>query len=278
MPHSSPLHPILSFDESPFLVIDNDAVSLGRSLRYLQLSGRLVPLIREIAAQHLIHRTLQQHDRQLAVSVAEFEGAIAQFRHEHQLVSPDRFEQWLDQQHLSYEVFQTRITLALKLEKLKAAIAAPNLEQAFQTQKEALTEAELRCIFGDKPTLTAIATALQREPSNWRPVVAAYEQAEPPQVSVVQGGIGMNQLPPHLRSPVSTAKLGAWVGPLPVGASDQQQVFIQVQQRHLPSLCDRTRRQLQDQLFQQWLNHQLDRITVALDTPIHAANPNEIVS
>jgi hypothetical protein len=269
MSHFSPSHPIPSFDESPFLVIDDDAVSLGRSLRYLQLSGRLVPLIREIATQHLLHRAFQQHDRQLAVSVAEFEGAIAQFRQEQQLVSPDRFEQWLGQQHLSYEVFQKRMTLALKLEKLKAAIASPHLEAAFQQQKDQLTEANVRCIFGNQPILTAIAPALHREPLHWKSILEPYERINPPQVTVVQGLISMHQLPHHLRSPVLSANLETWIGPFPVGDSNQQ-VLIQVEQHHLPSLgSDRIRRRLQDQVFQRWLEQQLDRITVAMDSPIN---------
>lgn len=254
--------PVLSFDDVPFLAINQQSLSLGTVLRYLQLSGRLSPLIQDIVSQHIVHQAIQAQDADLPVSVEEVEGAIAQFRQQQRLIPDEAFARWLGAQNLTREVFHKRMILTLKLEQFKAKIAAPDLLAYFQQQQGLLSEADLCCILAvDGTLLETIAPSLRDRTLTMDQVIQTYERREPQQVTVLRGLIPIAQLPEAVRSPVMTVPLGTLIGPILVG---QQWTLLQVENRVTAQLTDQVRRELQDRLFQRWLTQQLDQVMVTL--------------
>ncbi|WP_204154329.1 hypothetical protein [Leptolyngbya sp. CCY15150] len=254
--------PVQSFDDVPFLAINQQSLSLGTVLRYLQLSGRLSPLIQDIVSQHIVHQAIQAQDADLPVSVEEVEGAIAQFRQQQRLIPDEAFARWLGAQNLTREVFHKRMILTLKLEQFKAKIAAPDLLAYFQQQQGLLSEADLCCILAvDGTLLETIAPSLRDRTLTMDQVIQTYERREPQQVTVLRGLIPIAQLPEAVRSPVMTVPLGTLIGPILVG---QQWTLLQVENRVTAQLTDQVRRELQDRLFQRWLTQQLDQVMVTL--------------
>lgn len=251
--------PVTTFDDIPFLSINHQSLSLGQALRYLQLSGRLNPWLREIVGQHVIHQALQEQDRALPVSLAEFEAAIAQFRQQKHLNNPHDFEQWLVDQNMTYEIFQRRMALGIKLEKFKAAIAAPDLDAQFQSQKGQFSEVDLYCILGsDRPLLEQIANGLRQATLSINEVIHRYERINPPQITVINGLVPIAQLPEDLRSPILHAAAGDVLGPYALG---EQWVIVGIQQLVWASL-DSLRSTLEEQLFQAWLSRHLEKALV----------------
>jgi hypothetical protein len=254
--------PVTSFDEVPFVAVNQQPLSLGRVLRYLQLSGRLTPLLRDIVSQHIVHETLQAQDAHLPVALEDVHSAIAQFREQQQLTDDRVLEQWLATQNMSWAIFQKRIILALKLEQLKVRIAAPDLHACFQQQQGLRSDADLCCILGgDRDLLHTIAHGLRQGSLTLPQVIETYERADPPQVTILRGVVQVAELPPELRSPVLTAPLGTYLGPNPVG---HRWAVLRVERRILAKLDATLRQELQEQLFQQWLQQQLEQIQVTL--------------
>ncbi|MGB3514805.1 MAG: hypothetical protein WBA43_00010 [Elainellaceae cyanobacterium] len=254
--------PVQSFDDVPFLAVNQQSLSLGTVLRYLQLSGRLSPLIQDIVSQHIVHQAIQAQDANLPVSVEDVEGAIAQFRQQQRLIPDEAFARWLGAQNLTREVFHKRMILTLKLEQFKAKIAAPDLLAYFQQQQGLLSEADLCCILAvDGVLLETIAQSLRDRSLTIDQVIQTYERTEPQQVTVLRGLIPIAQLPEAVRSPVMTVPLGTLIGPILVG---QQWTLLQVENRVTAQLTDQVRRELQDRLFQRWLTQQLDQVMVTL--------------
>mgnify|MGYP000052991760 CR=1 FL=1 len=254
--------PVQSFDDVPFLAVNQQSLSLGTVLRYLQLSGRLSPLIQDIVSQHIVHQAIQSQDANLPVSVEDVEGAIAQFRQQQRLIPDEAFARWLGAQNLTREVFHKRMILTLKLEQFKAKIAAPDLLAYFQQQQGLLSEADLCCILAvDGTLLETIAPSLRDRTLTMDQVIQTYERTEPQQVTVLRGLIPIAQLPEAVRSPVMTVPLGTLIGPILVG---QQWTLLQVENRVTAQLTDQVRRELQDRLFQRWLAQQLDQVMVTL--------------
>ncbi|TVQ17904.1 MAG: hypothetical protein EA367_16245 [Leptolyngbya sp. DLM2.Bin15] len=244
------------------MAINQQSLSLGTVLRYLQLSGRLSPLLQDIVSQHLVHQAIQTQDADLPVSMEAIEGAIAQFRQQQRLTQDQAFTRWLGTQNMTLEVFRKRMILTLKLEQLKAKIAAPDLLACFQQQQGLLSEADLCCILAvDGALLERIAPSLRDRTLTVDQVIQTYERSKPQQVTVLRGLIQIAQLPEAVRSPVMTVPLGTLIGPIHVG---QQWALLQVENRVTAQLTDQVRRELQDRLFQRWLAQQLEQVMVTL--------------
>jgi hypothetical protein len=126
----------------PFITIDNYTLSLGRALQYLQVAGKLTPLLQEIVGLHLVFETLEARSDEFTVENAEIEQKIIDFRIQEQLTDPQQFQNWLTQQGIEYKTFVQRVWMTLRIERLKAALAAsqnnnlPNVNPADLEQSE----------------------------------------------------------------------------------------------------------------------------------------------
>lgn len=63
----------------PFLNIDDQPLSLGQLLQYLQVSGNLLPFLQEIVGQHVIYQEIQAR-QDLEVSASQLVSGLAQLR------------------------------------------------------------------------------------------------------------------------------------------------------------------------------------------------------
>jgi hypothetical protein len=107
----------------PFITIDSYTLSLGRALQYLQVAGKLTPLLQEIVGLHLVFETLQERSDEFTIENAEIEQQIIDFRIREQLTDAEQFQIWLTQQGIEYKTFVQRVWMALRIERLKAALA-----------------------------------------------------------------------------------------------------------------------------------------------------------
>lgn len=140
----------IDFDAVPFLAIEGQTLSLAKVLQYFQLSGNLLPLLREIVEQSVLYAELQ-HRTDLEVSRAVVDQAVIDFRVQNGLTDLEQFQRWLANQSLDYPAFQARILLGAKLEKLVERLAAPRLDAYFEQQRLLLAQVDLSCLlFADK--------------------------------------------------------------------------------------------------------------------------------
>jgi len=69
---------------TPFLIVDDQPISLTQALSYLQASGKLQPFILEILRRNILEQEQTRDD--LDISTAVIEQAVIDFRLEQQLI------------------------------------------------------------------------------------------------------------------------------------------------------------------------------------------------
>lgn len=119
---------------TPFLTVDEQPISLTQILTYLQVSEKLQSYILEILRQIIIEQEIQSRE-DFDISPTVSEQAVNDFRLEQQLTDPKTFQEWLISNDLDYFTFHSLITFKLKLEKLKAEITEPKLQEYFVERK-----------------------------------------------------------------------------------------------------------------------------------------------
>ncbi|QYO64366.1 hypothetical protein [Leptolyngbya sp. 7M] len=152
----------------PFLFIDDQPISTGQILNYLQATRKLDAFIGDIVRQFVIERELQAQEN-AGVNPAVVEQAVVDFRLNNQLTDPNQFQQWLAENGLTYEAFHNQIAGSFRLKKLKEDVTAAKLPEYFIERKVFLDRVVLsRIIVDDKELAEELKTQLQEG--------AAFEQ------------------------------------------------------------------------------------------------------
>jgi hypothetical protein len=250
-----------NFDQIPFVSINDEVISLATTLQYLQLSGRLIPFLQDIVSQHITYEEVKKRDETLTVGQGDMDQAVIDFRLNNNLNDTDAFQAWLSSQGMSYEGFQRRVVLALKVDRLKEQIAEPDLESYFQDNQTALGQAELSCAICNDPAIAlTLHQKLQNQETTFDQISKDYAN-DPETVSLMRGLIRLTQLPADLQSAVGSAEPGKLVGPRPVG----QRSAIFLVERFVPAeLEGKLKKELQERLFRKWLGTQIKDMQVKL--------------
>ena len=263
----------MNFDAVPLLKVGEQSISLGRVLQYFQLSGKLAPWIKDIIEQHIIFQAIQSHDG-LDVLESEIDQALIDFRINNQLSEADAFAQWLNNQAMDFVTLKNRFVLGFKIEKLKVRITEADLPALFEQQKSALDQVELYYIIAANQAIAAeISHQLSQDGSHFESVARTYALAAEPQVSLVRRAFNLAQLPENLRQAVQSANVHDTIGPLEV---EQRWCIFRVEQFVPATLEGQLKQSLQDQLFQQWLDQQVQQLPISLDVAAEPATPAEV--
>jgi hypothetical protein len=245
------------------LQIGDQSISLGQILHYYQLSGKLLPWIRDIVEQHILFQEIQRRS-ELNLAAAEVEQAILNVRLTQNLTDAATFQTWLQQQGMTYELFQARLVLSLQLNKLKTHITQPELQPLFESQKPLLDQVE---VVGAVVTDRSIAEQLKSEVHHAYPldrVAQDYAQRQPEQVTFLHRTFRYGQLPTEVRETLRSAQPGWLIHPLEI---DGKWCVFRIERQPEAVLDEAMQQSLQNQLFQQWLNQQVQNLTVNLNLP-----------
>src|SRR3712207_6686893 len=99
----------MSMASEPFLTIDDQPISVGQVLGYLQATRKLEGFIGDIVRQFVIERELQSQQDNLNISSAVVEQAVIDFRLQNQLTEANQFQDWLTSNGLTYEGFHNQV-------------------------------------------------------------------------------------------------------------------------------------------------------------------------
>lgn len=252
---------VVDFDQVPFLSVSGQTLSLGRILRYLQLSGKLLPLLGEIVEQHIIYEEIQNRT-DLDVTLAEMEQAAIDLRLKHQLVEPEQFQRWLASQGMDHTAFQNRVVTSLRLQKLIECIAAPNLPSAFEQQRHLLDQVDLFCFSSVTRELAdQVKAQILSGETSFTQLLQTDKPANQELVSIVRGLTPVGKLPQPLRDVMPTIAPTDIIGPLPL---EQRWCLFQVGAVVPAVLAGDVKKALELQLFQQWLAAKAQPLMVQL--------------
>ncbi|NJO39362.1 MAG: peptidylprolyl isomerase [Cyanobacteria bacterium CRU_2_1] len=244
-----------------FLTIDEQPISVGQVLRYLQANRKLDTFIGDIVRQFVIERELQTQT-ELGVSPAIVEQAIIDFRLQNQLTDANQFQEWLSGNGLTYEAFHNQVGMSFKLKKLKEEMTAPKLQEYFIERKVFLDRVVLsRIIVEDKELADELHSQIQ-EGAKFEQLAKEYSITDDKIMNGMVGPVSRGSMPDMLRAAVDLANPGDVVGPL--GLEGRWGLFRV--EAVLPSSLDdlQLRQSLQDELFEQWLAERMQQLPIKL--------------
>ncbi|MCU0552146.1 MAG: peptidylprolyl isomerase [Leptolyngbya sp. Prado105] len=263
---------MLDFEQISLLTIDDQSISLATVLQYFQLSGKLMPWIREVVEQHIVFQAIQSRE-DLTIVESELDQAIINFRLNNQLSDADVFEQWLLNQGIDFATLRSRFIISLKIEKLKALIAEPNLQALFDQQKLSRDQIELYYMIASSHEVAQEIQHKIEQTENFEQVAREYALAEAPQVSLVRRAFSLAQLPENLRNAIASKQIGETVGAIEV---EERWCVFRIE-AFTPAVLDgELKLALQNQLFEQWVAEQIHQLSIRLGgAQVEAVSPVE---
>jgi PPIC-type PPIASE domain len=242
------------------ITIDDQVIGWTEILAQLQLFGKLRPFIQEIASQHLIIQEIQSN-QDLKVQTSELEQTVIDFRLRNQLADQEQFQKWLAQEGMDYPAFQNRVVFGLKVKKLKAQVTEPNLLAAFEQRKPTLEQVELSYLIVQARDLAEqLAAQLQSGETSFEQIAQTHGFGNDA-VKLTTQVLRRGWLTQEIQAALSTRQVGELVGPI---ALEERWGILRIE-RVLPvELDERLQRQLEEQLFRQWLAEKINALTVRL--------------
>lgn len=246
----------------PFLTVDGDSISLNQALKYLRTSGKLQQLLAEVLRPYVLEKELEARE-DIQGDPFRVEQAIIDLRLQSQLTDQARFTQWLKNNGLTYADLHNQIAFALKVEALKNEVTEPKLEGYFAEQKSTLDRVVLsRIIVNEKELAELLNKEILAQPSRFEALAKQHSIAEDRVVSGIMGPIPLAQLPEGLKTAVNTAKAGDLIGPLEI---DGRFCLFRVEHFMPATLEGQLKRDLQNQLFDRWLQEKLQKMSIKLE-------------
>ncbi len=249
-------------ESSLFLTVDEQPLTLGQALRYLESSGKLESFLWEIIRQHVIEQELQvQQD--LVISSDVIDQVVMDFRLENQLTSYESFQQWLASEKIDSATFRQRIASNLKLEKLKTTVTEPNLQEYFIERKLFLDQVVLsRLVVEDQSLAQELKSQIVEEGATLEQLVQEYSVVEDRIFNGMMGAVSRGSMPDALRSAIDEAKPGDLLGPLEIQGL---WYLVRLEKFLSAALDEQMGQELQDELFEKWLDDRIQAMNVKLE-------------
>lgn len=248
-------------ESTVFLTADDQPISLGQALRYLESSGKLNSVIWEILSQYIIEQELQAIE-EFDIGGDLLDQVVMDFRLEHQLTDYTSFQEWLASQGIDYATFRRQIGSNLKLQKLKAQITEPNLQEYFIERKIFLDRVVLsRLVVEDQSLAEELKSQIVEDGARFEQLVQEYSLEDDRIFNGMMGAVSRGTMPDVLRASVDLANTGELIGPLEINGL---WYLVRVEKLLEASLEEQLKQELEDELFNQWLEEKIQKINVKL--------------
>lgn len=248
-------------ESTPFLTIDNDLITLSDAIKYLKKTGGLPRMIADILRQYLLEKELNTRT-DLTVDSLQVEQAVLDFRLQNQLTDANRYRTWLTANGISHEEFKNQVAFGIAVEKFKNELTQSQLEETFKNRKPLLDRVVLsRIVLNEKDLAEDIAKQIQANPSQFEPLARKYSLTEDKTVNGIMGPVRLGTLPPILKEELENNRPKNLIGPLEI---DGRYCLFRYEE-FLPATLESVKRELQNQLFEQWMQEKLAKMTIKLE-------------
>lgn len=212
----------------------------------------------------LLEKALQEKialDRARVEGVTATDEALQQaadaFRAANGLLRSDETEQWLAENFLSLEDFQTRLERQLIRHQLALKVAPDHhVERRFAETRTQFDKAKLSHILVEREGVAAeLLTQIQDEGCDFGEIARKYSiDLDSRGAGGSLGVVDRKALPPAVESAVFTAHPGDLVGPI---KSEHGYHLVRVEEIHLGTLDEATAERVREELFTEWLSQQV---------------------
>lgn len=243
-----------------FVTINDQPLSLKASLKYLKTSGKLNTVLLEIAQQNLLESEIQA--REISEPTPEMiEQFLLEFRLQQQLNSPENFQLWLLKNGITYADFKQQISFRIQQEELKTHITAHEVQKYFDQRKANLERFVFSRIVVDSAEFAQAMKEKAEQGADFNQLAKEHSIVDDAIVGGVMAPIMRAQMPDVIREATLSAQVGQLIGPIEI---DQKYCLLKVEQC-LPAVLEGTlKRDIEEQIFQQWLTEKLQHVTIKL--------------
>lgn len=248
-------------ESSLFLLVDNQPISLGQALKYLKSAGKLEFLLWEIMRQHVLEQELQALGEN-EISADLIEQMVIDFRLERQLTNAEIFKQWLTSEGLDYASFRKKVAFNLKVEKLKHRVTQPNVQEYFIENKIHLDQVVLsRLVVAEQALAEELQSQILEDGVKFEQLVQEYSIATDRISNGMMGPVSRGAMPDTVRASIDLSNTGDLLKPLEI----EGLWYLFRVEKFLPAVLDeKTKQELEDELFEQWLEDKIQNIDAKL--------------
>lgn len=197
---------------------------------------------------------------QIETNEEELRSQITLFRQKNGLMSGDETHKWLTLHHLDDHLFLKMCEYELKEAKLKEILFADKLEEYFVYRRSNLVSVELYKIVVEHEEAAREIVSSIKEGASFFDYARKYSIDMSTSKSCGYAGkCKLNTLSPFQQDLISKAKVGGLIGPVKTNKSFEIYLLAHLEQ---PVFDGELRQELQDELFEQWLNEAKSRLHI----------------
>lgn len=220
-------------------------------------AGELISLLAQyqmlpqLAKEIIIDRAISD----IVCTPEEQTSARQKFCQQHQIATEAEIQAWLDRQGMSPEQFDRPIVRDLKIEKFKQATWKPQLESYFLQRKGQLDRVVYSLIrTSDAGIAQELYFRIQEGETPFADIARQYSQGSEAQTGGLVGPVELNLLHPKMVQMLATTELGKLLPPTRIG---DWFVIVRLEKYVSAQLDEAMEKRLIDELFQNWLEQQL---------------------
>lgn len=222
------------------------------------------PLVNRILRQHGLHQSLaralllDQVCTTVSLTEDEEQGTIREYLARQQIGSDEALQQWLQHHHLSFDDLQAAATRQLRLLRYSETRFGAQVESHFLDRKLELDQITYSLIRVADPDLARELHQMIKEGEADFPELAPLHSSGPEIRSRgVIGPISLAAAHPELMARLRVAEPGELLEPFLV---TDLWLVVRLEQRHAAQLDQEMRLRLLQDLFDQWLQQQVDAL------------------
>lgn len=168
---------------------------------------------------------------------------------------PEQLQAWLAQNYLTKEQLQEKILRSIKLEKYKEQVWGEQIESYYLAQKDKLDKIIYSLIRTKNPgEAQELYFRINEGEAEFSQIAKQYSQGAEAQTGGLVGPVELSVPHPEIANKLKYSQVGQLIPPMRIG---EWIVILRLEKYITATLDSNLRRRLLDELFNQWLNEEI---------------------
>ncbi len=231
------------------LEVGQQTISLSELLTKLIDYQMLSSVVRELIIDEAI--------ADIDISSDRTQQTLEQFFNQHQLITPEQKQQWLQKQGLTQTQLKRQITRQCKIEQFKQITWGKRLEGYFLQRKSQLDQVMYSLLrINEAMVARELYFRIEEGEQDFAEIARCYSQGPEAQTGGLIGPVALSSPHPTIAKLLARHQLGQL---LPLTRIENWFVIVRLEQ-YLPAQLDEAmEKRLLNELFNQWLQKELQR-------------------
>ena len=248
-----------------------ETLSLGDFLHAMKRSRRLRPMLLDAFVEHYL--VIRARRANLTVSDTELQQAADNFRLRNGMATSEQTTAWFQREAITAEDFATRLERDLAVEKLRRAVADPQVQKVFDANLQRFARVKLkRILVASEPEAREVAEQVTNGKMTFEDAARARSLDLATKVNGGDAGVIRRVDLGQLGDTIFGAEVGKVLGPVQAG---QGFLALLVDELFAPELDEAVRNGIRKEVFDQWLRNELSKAPIEfllLQVPVGRAD------